>query len=58
MNIFLNEYFEFWFELNFELNHFSARVNEKNEFSKRIVHPYEQVGDLATHLIVRFSVCR
>ena len=29
MNIFLNECFGFWFELNFELNHFSARFNEK-----------------------------
>ena len=32
MNIFLNEYFGFWFELNFELNHFSARSNEKMNF--------------------------
>ena len=32
MNIFLNEYFGFCFELNFELNHFSARVNEKMNF--------------------------
>ena len=32
MNIFLNEYFGFWFELNFELNHFSARFNEKMNF--------------------------
>ena len=28
MNIFLNEYFGFWFELN----HFSARFNEKMNF--------------------------
>ena len=40
MNIFLNEYFGFCFELNFELNHFSARFNEKNEFSKRIEQGY------------------
>ena len=32
MNIFLNEYFGFCFELNFELNHFSARFNEKMNF--------------------------
>ena len=32
MNIFLNEYFGFCFELNFELNHFSARFNEKINF--------------------------
>ena len=32
MNIFLNEYLGFWFELNFELNHFSARFNEKMNF--------------------------
>ena len=32
MNIFLNEYFGFWFELNFELNHFSAQFNEKMNF--------------------------
>ena len=31
-NIFLNEYFGFCFELNFELNHFSARFNEKMNF--------------------------
>ena len=29
MNIFLNEYFGFSFELNFELNHILARFNEK-----------------------------
>ena len=40
MNIFLNEYFGFCFELNFELNHFSARFNEKMNFSKCIAHPY------------------
>ena len=32
MNIFLNEYFGFCFELNFELNHFLARFNEKMNF--------------------------
>ena len=32
MNIFLNEYFEFCLELNFELNHFLARFNEKMNF--------------------------
>ena len=32
MNIYLNEYFGFCFELNFELNHFSARFNEKMIF--------------------------
>ena len=32
MNIFLNEYFGFWFELNFELNHFWAKFNEKMNF--------------------------
>ena len=32
MNIFLNEYFGFCFELNFELNHFYARFNEKMNF--------------------------
>ena len=32
MNIFLNEYFGFCFELNFELNHFSAQFNEKMNF--------------------------
>ena len=32
MNIFLNEYFGICFELNFELNHFSARFNEKMNF--------------------------
>ena len=32
MNIFLNEYSGFGFELNFELNHFSARFNEKMNF--------------------------
>ena len=32
MNIFLNEYFGFCFGLNFELNHFSARFNEKMNF--------------------------
>ena len=32
MNIFLNEYFGFCFELNFELNHFSARFNENMNF--------------------------
>ena len=32
MSIFLNEYFGFCFELNFELNHFSARFNEKMNF--------------------------
>ena len=41
MNIFLNEYFGFCFELNFELNHFSARFNEKMNFqnvSPRAMH--------------------
>jgi len=28
----LNEYFGFCFELNFELNHFSAQFNEKMNF--------------------------
>ena len=32
MNIFLNEYFGFCFELNFELNHFYAKFNEKMNF--------------------------
>ena len=32
MNIFLNEYFGFCFELNFELNHFLAKFNEKMNF--------------------------
>ena len=32
MNIFLNEYFGFCFELNFELNHFKAKFNEKMNF--------------------------
>ena len=32
MNIFLNECFGFCVELNFELNHFSARFNEKINF--------------------------
>ena len=32
MNNFLNEYFGFCFELNFELNHFSAQFNEKMNF--------------------------
>ena len=34
MNNFLNEYFGFWFELNFESNHFEARFNEKMFFEK------------------------
>ena len=38
MDIFLNEYFEFCFELNFELNHF--KIQWKNEFSKRIEQGY------------------
>ena len=32
MNIFLNEYFGFCFELNFELNHFWGKFNEKMNF--------------------------
>ena len=32
MNIFLNEYSGFCFELKFELNHFKARFNEKMNF--------------------------
>ena len=32
MNIFLNEYSRFCFELYFELNHFQARFNEKLNF--------------------------
>ena len=32
MNNFLNEYFGFCFELNFELNHFWAKFNEKMNF--------------------------
>ena len=32
MNIFLNEYSGFCFELNFELNHIKARFNEKMNF--------------------------
>ena len=32
MNIFWNEYSGFCFELNFELNHFSAPFNEKMNF--------------------------
>ena len=39
MNIFLIEYFGFCFELNFELNHFKARFNEKMNFQKKIAHP-------------------
>ena len=40
MNIFLNEYFGFCFELNFELNHFSARFNEKMNFQNVSPTPY------------------
>ena len=32
MNVFLNEYSGFCFALNFELNHFYARFNEKMDF--------------------------
>ena len=32
MNIILNEYSGFCFELNFELNHFLAKFNEKMNF--------------------------
>ena len=32
MNIFLNEYPGFCFELNFELNHILSRFNEKMKF--------------------------
>ena len=34
MNMFLNEYPGFCFELNFELNHFLARFNENMNFQK------------------------
>ena len=34
MNIFLNEYFGFCFELSFELNNFQVRLNEKWIFKK------------------------
>ena len=39
MNIFLNEYFGFCFESNFELNHFHARFKEKMNFKKRSPTP-------------------
>ena len=35
----LNEYFGFCFELNFEINHFQARFNEKMNFQKRSPTP-------------------
>ena len=44
MNIFLNEYFGFCFELNFELNHFSVRFNEEMNF--------QNVSPRATHLAI------
>ena len=46
MNIFLNEYFGFCFELNFELNHFSARFNEKMNFQNVSPTANEGGGDL------------
>ena len=38
-NIFMNEYSGFCFELNFELNHFYARFNERMNFLKRSPTP-------------------
>ena len=35
MNIFLNEYSEFCFELNSELDHFKGQFNEKINFQNR-----------------------
>ena len=48
MNIFLNESSGFCFELNFELNHFQARFNEKMNFqngSARAIHKGASVSD-------------
>ena len=45
MKIFLNKYFGFCFELNFELNHFSARFNEKMNFQN--VSPIPTLGRTA-----------
>ena len=55
MNIFLNEYFGFCFELNFELNHFSARFNEKMNFqnvSYRATSRWADKADKSTGLPV------
>ena len=49
MNIFLNEYSGLCFELNFELNHFSARINEKMNFQN--VSPRAKSGS-PTHLLL------
>ena len=53
MNIFLNEYFGFCFELNFELNHFWAKFNEKMNFqnvSNRASHRCHYVQEFATRV--------
>ena len=52
MNIFLNEYFGFCFELNFELNHFKARFNEKMNFQN--VSPRARWGTAFTTLNMLF----
>ena len=52
-NIFLNEYFGFWFELNFELNHFSARFNEKMNFQNVSNTPTPQFKVLVIAMVPR-----
>ena len=56
MNIFLNEYFGFCFELNFELNHFLARFNEKMNFQNVSHTPMVHMGNLTTRGEVRVEV--
>ena len=64
MNIFLNEYFGFCFELNFELNHFSARFNEKMNFqnvSNRatlVLRTSQGLGGLSVDIPIQVDRCR
>ena len=57
MNIFLNEYFGFWFELNFELNHFSARFNEKINFQNVSPTPKQMLNIIRSQLLNAWLLC-
>ena len=52
MNIFLNEYFGFCFELNFELNHFKAKFNEKINFQN--VSPRASTSSIGKSCTINF----
>ena len=57
MNIFLNECFGFCFELNLEMNHFSARFNEKMNFQNVSLRAKAEGRCVCTYFFFGLCLC-